>query len=164
MGVFIYYCWYSQALERSNNHNLHNVEKADCCKPNSAPEKWGPCYEERVWMTIIMAVLSVGEWKELRSYGYPMVSLLNGEPRSYELSWTYHGLSLFYGIQKGIHSFFRHISPINIGAPILIKVHPSKNPSAAGRLEQQLYPEPQLLDSETWESRMGWMVPSGKLT
>lgn len=34
------------ALERSNNYNLHNVEKADCCKPNSAPEKWGPCYEE----------------------------------------------------------------------------------------------------------------------
>ena len=32
------------------------------------------------------SVLSVGEWKELRSYGYPMVSLLNGEPRSYELS------------------------------------------------------------------------------
>ena len=120
MGVFIYYCWYSQALERSNNYNLHNVEKADCCKPNSAPEKWGPCYEERV--------LSVGEWKELRSYGYPMVSLLNGEPRSYELSW-YHGLSLFYGIQKRIHSFFRHISPINIGAPILIKVHPKKSES-----------------------------------
>lgn len=38
--------YYIKALERSNNYNLHNVEKADCCKPNSAPEKWGPCYEE----------------------------------------------------------------------------------------------------------------------
>lgn len=38
--------YYVKALERSGDEHLHNLEKADCCKPNSAPEKWGGCYEE----------------------------------------------------------------------------------------------------------------------
>jgi len=38
--------YFVKALERSSNEQLHCLEKADCCKPNSAPEQYGFCYEE----------------------------------------------------------------------------------------------------------------------
>ena len=38
--------YFVRALERSSNENLHNLEKAECCKPNSAPEQYGGCYNE----------------------------------------------------------------------------------------------------------------------
>ena len=57
--------YYVRALERSDCEELHCLEKAECCKPNSAPEKWGPCYQAQSMGRLLSTwrwIYQSGDW------------------------------------------------------------------------------------------------------
>ena len=41
--------YYLGGLERSGGQNLHNIERARCCKPRNQPSFYKDCYKENVW-------------------------------------------------------------------------------------------------------------------
>lgn len=41
--------YFLNGLYRSAGGNVHNIEQATCCKPKTAPERYGLCYKEDVW-------------------------------------------------------------------------------------------------------------------
>ena len=41
--------YYLSGLQRSKGQNLHNIERALCCKPKSQPLSYKDCYRENVW-------------------------------------------------------------------------------------------------------------------
>jgi len=40
--------YFMTGMERSDGDEIHNIEKAKCCKPKSAPKSWGSCYDHNV--------------------------------------------------------------------------------------------------------------------